>query len=104
MKRLPVEYRPTARDDIEAIFLYVLEASQSFSIAQRLVDQLMARCESIGNAPSGGIARPDLGDGIRMVPFESRAVILYRVVETAVEITNVFYKGRDYHAIVANKP
>ncbi|WP_306838648.1 type II toxin-antitoxin system RelE/ParE family toxin [Neorhizobium huautlense] len=69
-----------------------------------MVDQLIARCESIGNAPSGGVARPDLGDGIRMVPFECRAVIPYRVDDTTVEITNVFYKGRDYGAIITNKP
>ncbi|MGI2035834.1 type II toxin-antitoxin system RelE/ParE family toxin [Rhizobium panacihumi] len=64
MKRLPVQYRPTAKDDIEAIFVYVFETSQSFSTAQRLADELMARCESIGNAPLGGVARPDLGNGI----------------------------------------
>ncbi|MGF9562214.1 type II toxin-antitoxin system RelE/ParE family toxin [Neorhizobium sp. JUb45] len=104
MKRLPIQYRPTAKDDIEAVFIYVLETSQRFSIAQRLVDRLMARCESIGNAPLGGVARPDLGNGIRMVPFENRAVILYRVVEETVEITNVFFKGRDYRAIITNKP
>jgi toxin ParE1/3/4 len=104
MKRLPVQYRPDALDDIDAIFLYILEASQSFQTAQQFTERLLARCDRIGNAPSGGAPRPDLGPDIRMVPFEHHAVILYREVEAAVDIVNVFYRGRDYRAIMTNKP
>ena len=39
-----------------------------------------------------------------MVPFEHHAVILYREAETAIDIVNVFYRGRDYRAIMTNKP
>jgi toxin ParE1/3/4 len=35
---------------------------------------------------------------LRTVPFERKAVIAYRVTN-AVEITNVFYGGRDYEAL-----
>ena len=104
MKRLPVEYRPDALDDIDAIFFYILEASQSFQTARQFTERLIARCDRIGNAPSGGAARPDLGPGIRMVPSEHHAVILYREAETAIDIVNVFYRGRDYRAIMTNKP
>lgn len=103
MKRLTVEYRPEAIGDIEAIFLYVLEASQNFTTASNFTDRIFDRCENVGNAPLGGVARPDLGEGIRAVPFERKAVILYRVGEKAVEIVNVFYRGRDYEAIFGNK-
>ncbi|MEN3792073.1 hypothetical protein [Fulvimarina sp. MAC3] len=53
----------------------------------------------IGDAPSGGVARPDLGEDIRMVPFEKSAVILYTVGEKDVVILNVFYGGKNYSAI-----
>jgi toxin ParE1/3/4 len=36
--------------------------------------------------------------GLRTVPFERKAVIAYRVTK-AVEITNIFYGGRDYEAL-----
>jgi toxin ParE1/3/4 len=104
MERMPVTYRPDALDDIDSIFLYVLAASQHFPTAQRFTDRLVDRCESIGDAPFGGVARPDLGADIRMIPFEDRAVILYRITDNAAEVVNVFYQGRDYHAIMANKP
>jgi toxin ParE1/3/4 len=34
-----------------------------------------------------------------MVPFERTAVITYIVTDTRVEITNIFYGGRDYEAL-----
>ncbi|TDK36939.1 type II toxin-antitoxin system RelE/ParE family toxin [Rhizobium deserti] len=103
MERLLVEYRPDAVTDIEAIFLYVLEASGNFGTARDYTDRIYERCESIGNVPKGGTPRPDLGEGIRVVPFERRAVILYRLNGEAIEIINVFYRGRDYAAIFENK-
>lgn len=103
MKPIPVIYRPEALDDIDAIFLYVLEASQHFLTARKFSDRLVERCEKIGNAPFGGATRSDLGPDLRIVPFEDKAVILYRVLENAVEVTNIFYRGRDYDAIMANK-
>ncbi len=33
------------------------------------------------------------------MPFERRAVIAYRVIDDIVEVTNVFYGGRDYEAL-----
>jgi toxin ParE1/3/4 len=103
MKRLPVEYRPAAATDIEDIFQYVLSKSQNLVTAMRYTDRIYERCESVGDAPHGGIARPDLGKGIRMVPFEKAAVILYVVENKTVWITNVFAGGRDYEAILRDK-
>jgi len=57
------------------------------------------RCQRIGNAPMGGIARDDLQPGLRTVPFEHSAVIAYVVEDDQVSVTNVFYGGRDYDAL-----
>lgn len=103
MKTLPVEYRDAAAADIEDIFTYVLDKSADLVTAIRYTNRVYARCESIGNAPYGGVARPDLGAGIRMVPFEKAAIILYVVEEDAVWITNVFAGGRDYAAILRDR-
>jgi toxin ParE1/3/4 len=103
MNRVPVEYRSKAAADIEDIFAYVLAKSENFVTATRYADRVYARCESIGDAPFGGVARPDLGRGIRMVPFEKAAVILYVVENETVWITNVFAGGRDYEAILRDK-
>jgi toxin ParE1/3/4 len=43
-----------------------------------------------------------LEPGLRTIPFERRAVIAYRVTN-AVEITNIFYGGRDYEALYRSR-
>jgi len=104
MKRLPIEYRPQAVDDIEQIFRYVLETSFDVVTAVRFTDRLFGRCEKIGDAPFGGVSREDLGPGIRIVPFERKAVILYAVRDQAVWITNIFSGWRDYEALLRQTP
>jgi toxin ParE1/3/4 len=64
MRRLRVEFRPSANVDIAAIFEYIFEASRSSAVAGRFV----------------------------------RRVIAYIVEGGAVQITNIFYGGRDYEA------
>lgn len=103
MRRFAVEYRPDASADIEGIFEYVVERSADVVTAMRYTDRVYARCESIGDAPFGGVSRPDLGKGIRMVPFEKAAVILYVVEDETVFIVNVFAGGRDYDAIMRDQ-
>jgi toxin ParE1/3/4 len=103
MKRFSVEYQEEAAMDIEGIFDYVLRKSADAATAARYVDRIYARCENIGDVPFGGVTRPDLGKGIRMVPFERAAVILYVVEQETVWITNVFAGGRDYEAILRDK-
>ncbi len=100
MERFAVVFRPQALSDVEAIFLYVLEVSGSVETASAFTDRIFARCQRIGNAPRGGVAREDLGPGIRLVPFERRAVILYRLEAETVVIVDIFYGGRDYAALM----
>lgn len=74
--------------------------SGSVDRAAGFTDRIVARCARIGDAYRGGVARDDLGPGIRLVPFEKTAVVLYRVEETAVSIVSIFYGGRDYDALL----
>lgn len=99
MRRLEVRYREEAFDDLESIFLLVLNASSSFSIATGFVERIKARCERIGDAPYGGVARDVLEPDLRLTPFERTAVIVYKVEADCVRISNIFYGGRDYEAL-----
>ena len=60
--------------------------------------RIKKRCSQIGLVPKGGAPRYDLEAGLRMVPFERSAVIVYKVEANCVRIANVFYGGRDYEA------
>lgn len=99
MRRLEVRYQKEAVDDLDTIFATVLRGSASVVIAIGFIERIKARCERIGNAPHGGRPRDDLDPGLRTVPFEHTAVIVYRVERDCVRITNIFYGGRDYEAL-----
>ncbi len=98
MQRVSVSYRPEAIEDLQQIFRFIAEARQSHQIAEGFVERIMRRCRAIGDAPLGGRLRDDLFPGLRTVPFERSAVIAY-VVPNDVEITNIFYGGRNYEAL-----
>jgi toxin ParE1/3/4 len=98
MRRLRVRYRPEAYADLENIFQFILRISSNQIAAERFVKRIKARCDRIGNVPYGGRPRDDLESGLRTVPFESSAVVAYKVEADCVRITNIFYGGRDYEA------
>ena len=99
MRRLKVEYQPEAINDLGEIYRYVSLKSQDRMTAQEFVRRIKRRCNRIGLVPFGGRPRSDLEDGLRMVPFEHSAVIVYKVEAHCVRIANVFYGGRDYEAL-----
>jgi toxin ParE1/3/4 len=99
MPRFELRWRPAAVGDLEAIFRAVVRVSASPVVARRYVERIRERCRRIARLPEGGRLRDDLAPGLRSVPFERRAVIVYRVLGNTVEITNVFHGGRDYAAL-----
>ncbi|MER8749335.1 type II toxin-antitoxin system RelE/ParE family toxin [Mesorhizobium sp. M1050] len=100
IRRLEVEYREDARNDLANIFRHVVEASGSPDVALKFVLRIEDRCQSIGNAPRGGRSRDDILPGLRTVPFEHSAVIAYIVDDNFVRIVSVFYGGRDYETLM----
>lgn len=103
MKSVTVHLLEGAIADLMNIAHYIAEESGSIETALAFTNRIERRCHKIGDAPNGGAPRPDLGKDIRLVPFEKSAVIIYRVIEEAVEIVSVFYGGRDYEAILGDK-
>jgi toxin ParE1/3/4 len=63
------------------------------------VERIRARGRLIPALLHAGRPRDDLAPGLRTVPFERRAVIVYRIAVEALEITNMFHGGRDYAAL-----
>ncbi|KAA3449320.1 type II toxin-antitoxin system RelE/ParE family toxin [Mesorhizobium sp. SARCC-RB16n] len=100
IRRLEVDYREDARNDLADIFKHIAEASGSPEVALKFVLRIEDRCQSIGNAPRGGRSRDDIVPGLRTVPFEHSAIIAYVVDNDLVHIVNIFYGGRDYETLV----
>jgi toxin ParE1/3/4 len=93
-----VVLRPQAEEDLAAIYEYIAQNSPQRAIGY--VRRLRLRCEALTYFPERGRARDDLLPGVRMLPFERSAVIIYRVESDVVRIINIFYRGRNYEAIL----
>jgi toxin ParE1/3/4 len=95
MTHLKVHIRRAAYDDIEAIGLWIANASGSTSIAEQFIDRILNRIQQLEHFPMIGVARPDLGVGLRHLVIEGKALIIYRVGDTDLQVTNILYRGRD---------
>jgi toxin ParE1/3/4 len=71
--------------------------------ADRFLQEIEQRCESLVDFPLQGRARSDLGPGYRVLFFARRVVIVYRLIEDRLEILRVFYGGRDYEKIIKGR-
>ena len=100
IRRLEVEYRQSARDDLADVFSFIVENGASPDVALKFVLRIEDRCQKIGDAPRGGRPRDDLLPGLRTVSFEHSAVIAYVIEQDVVWISNIFYGGRDFEALL----
>lgn len=99
MTQRRVVFGQSARDDLNAIYNYVRLKSGSGLVAKAYIRRIRDRCLKIGNVPFSGVSREDLAAGVRLTVFERSVVILYRVEQDAVWITNIISGGRDYEAL-----
>jgi toxin ParE1/3/4 len=104
IKTLPVSYADSAKLDLGEIQRFLRSNGASFAAARRFTGRIRVRCAKIGNVPHIGTARDDILPGLRLMPFERSAVILYMIEPHRIRITNIFYGGRDYEALMRQKP
>jgi toxin ParE1/3/4 len=95
MTAFAIRIRQDALQDIREIYLWVAEASGSKPLAEKFIDRIFNRIDELESFPLIGVARSDLGDGLRHLVFEGKALIIYRVMDQDVHVTNVLYRGRD---------
>lgn len=93
--------RPSAESDLDSLYEYI--AQQSPRNAIEFTRRIRAKCEELTLFPERGAPREDLESGLRLFGFERRAVILFRVGRSEVEIVRVLYGGRDLQRILGDK-
>jgi len=82
-----------------------IAAAGSPEVADRYTDAIAGFCASLATFPERGIRRDDIRPGLRITNYRKRAVIAF-VVDTAseeVSVVDVFYGGRDYVTILADR-
>src|SRR5215203_6746233 len=92
--RYRVTIRPEAEEDLAKI--YDIIADDNPAAAMRFVDGI----RDLDHFPRRGKPRDDVTAGLRTLVYRKRATIAYRILDDTVEVTRVFYAGRDYDAIL----
>ena len=90
-----VELRDEALTDLAALYDYISSES-SPEVAIGYVRRIRAACERLADFPERGRQRDDILPGLRVIGFERRVTIAFRVLKTRVEIVTIAYGGRDY--------
>ncbi|MBV9286316.1 MAG: type II toxin-antitoxin system RelE/ParE family toxin [Hyphomicrobiales bacterium] len=95
MRRREVVFSPEARDDVNALFEWIVAAAGQ-RVALNYIDRLEAYCRSFDVAAERGTRRDDIREGLRIVGFERRATVAFHVEHRRVTILRVFYGGQDW--------
>jgi len=89
---MKVEFSPVAKDDLLEIALYIAQDNPVRALS--FVDELEAQCLRLGQAVGIGAPRPELGEGVRMLPH-GRYLIFYREHASMLRIERVMHGARD---------
>jgi toxin ParE1/3/4 len=90
-----VRFRPEAEADLFTLYRYISDRSGPVR-AGDYIARIEAACMALATFPQRGTKRDDLAPGIRIIGFERRATIAFRVEDDTVRIVRIFYGGRDY--------
>ncbi len=87
-----LQFTTAARSDIEGTWLYFGEFGED--VAEKLIRQIIEKCEALSMNPKIGRERNDLILDLRQFPFKNYN-IFYFPIENGVEIYRVLHSSRD---------
>ena len=97
MKTWRIVYDPEALDDLDEIHDWVARHAGP-QTAERYEARIIAFVRRLRNFPNRGKHRDDVSPGLRIVSFEERVDVAYRVLDDKVEILRFLYAGRQFDA------
>ena len=95
MRERRLVYAPAAQSDLVEIHAFIATVS-SDEIASGYIDRIEAYCATFALAAARGALRDDLLPGLRIVGFERRITIAYRLDDETVTFLRFFYGGQDW--------
>ncbi|TQV65747.1 type II toxin-antitoxin system RelE/ParE family toxin [Exilibacterium tricleocarpae] len=93
---LELEISPEAEDDLLDIWLYIAE-DQPIN-ADRYLDKLQTKAQTLAEFPDLGPDRPELAEGLKSFPVD-RYNLYYTVTESRLILVRVLPGDRDITAI-----
>jgi toxin ParE1/3/4 len=89
-----IVFTPEAQDDLLDLYDYIADHS-SPTRALRYIERIEKTCISLHSLPERGTLREDLRPGLRVIGFERRVLIAFRVNSESVAILRILYGGRN---------
>lgn len=93
-----LRFHPDARADLARLRDWIAREGGD-ARAWAYLARIEEACRGLCRFPLMGRADEALGPGLRVLGFERRAAIVYRVGNTTVDILAVYYGGRDLRAL-----
>lgn len=90
-----VHLLPEAEDDLFQLYHYIARQS-SDAVAQGYIDRIHAYLNGFSQFPERGTVRDELRKGVRIVGFERRVSIAFKILGDDVAIMRVLYAGRQF--------
>ena len=90
---------PRAIEDIDAIYDYI--ASNNLDAAERFVDAVEQKCETLANFPNMGKSYENLAPQLRGV-LTGNYIIFYRPIENGIEVVRILSGYRDLEAMFSD--
>lgn len=91
--KLQVVFTPEARADLFELYEYIAERG-SPDRALAYIERIEKACLSLRTLPGRGTLREDVRPGLRVMGFERRVLIAFRVNSKSIAILRILYAGR----------
>jgi toxin ParE1/3/4 len=88
-----VIFTPEAKNDLLDLYDYIADRS-SPKRARGYIERIEKSCMSLQTLPERGTRRDDLRPGLRVMGFERRVLIAFRVNADSVAILRILYGGQ----------
>lgn len=89
----------TALNDLARIGRWITEAGAP-QTGQRYVARIKERLAGLGDAPEAGRPYGFADPGLRIIGYERRIMIAYRVEKTRIIVVRVFYGGQNWQKVL----
>ena len=100
-RKFEVVFRATAEADLFGLYDYVAQQSGA-EIARTYIDRIEKACLALETFPERGMRRDDIYRGLRILGFERRAAIAFKIDKKRREVVviRIFYGGRAYEHVL----
>ncbi|WP_112309670.1 type II toxin-antitoxin system RelE/ParE family toxin [Pseudogemmobacter bohemicus] len=99
MKQRQVVFAPEAAGDLRALYDWVADEASPV-VALAYLERVEAFCQRLGMGSDRGHLRTDIRPDLRIIGFERRLTIAFRVDEDRVTVLRVVARGRNWEASI----